>query len=160
MAAEGPYSFSSINEQGEREEHVAQPSEGDFKHTHYYNPIGWDRFDPKPHPGSSAIKPGSPVQRMGAMGPGKGGGKLAFQHVRDASGNHQSVSKGSLDSKKVFEAKMERERHGSTTAGRPERLGYGVYHKHLQEEAEAYHQQYFPGFFNDRRNEGRRKKPT
>jgi hypothetical protein len=135
-----------------------EPPEDEFKHTHYYNPIGWDRFDPRPHPGSSAIAPGSPVQRLGAMGPGKGGGKLAFQHVRDASGNHQSVARGSLSSKKAFETKMAQERE---QLSRPvERLGYGPYHKHLEEEAEAYHQQYFPGFFNDRRNEGRRDRPT
>jgi hypothetical protein len=129
---------------------LAEPEE--FKHTHYYNPVGWDRFDPRPHPGSSAIKPGSPIQRIGNMGPGKGGGKMAFVHVRDSSGNNQSVTRGSLASKKKFEAQM-------TPGPEAERLGYGPYHKHLGEEAEAYHEKYFPGF-HDRRNEGRRDKPT
>jgi hypothetical protein len=133
---------------------LAEPDE--FKHTHYYNPIGWDRIDPKPHPGSSTIKPGSPIQRIGNMGPGKGGGKLAFVHVRDPSGNNQSISRGSLASKKKFETQMAEEHERA--ANPPEPLGNTAYHKHLGEEAEAWHEKYFPGF-HDRRTEGRRDKP-
>lgn len=140
----------------ERSRGMHEP-EDEFRHTHYYNPIGWDRFDPKPHPGSSAIKAGSPIQRIGNMGPGKGGGKLAFVHVRDEHGNNQSVSRGSLSSKKKFEAQMEEERERLARPP-PERVGYGPYHKHLEEQAEGWHERYFPGF-NDRRNEGRRERP-
>lgn len=111
----------------------------EFKHTHYYNPIGWDRFDPRPHPGSSAIAPGSPIQRMKAVGPGKGAGKLAFIHVRDASGNHQSVARGSLASKAKFREQM------------------GPLSSH--EESLDWHEKHFPGFFHDRRDEGRRERP-
>jgi hypothetical protein len=76
------------------------------------------------------------------MGPGKGGGKLAFQHVRDASGNNQSVHKASLASKKGFEAKMseaQRQTSQSSGWGGPEPK--------------------FPGYFHDRRQEGRRDRP-
>jgi hypothetical protein len=119
---------------------LAEPDE--FKHTHYYNPIGWDRFDPRPHPGSGAIKPGSPIQRIGNMGPGKGGGKLAFVHVRDASGNNQSVARGSLASKKKFETQMT-EAQGQTSQS----SGWGG------------PEPKYPGYFHDRRDEGRRDRP-
>jgi len=64
---------------------------GDFTPTHTYNPVGWDQFDAKPHPGSNAIAPGTPVQLHGRMDPT---GHLV--HVRDEDGNHQTIDKKSL----------------------------------------------------------------
>ena len=64
---------------------------GEFSPTHTYNPIGWDVFDAKPHPGSVAIVAGSPVQLHGKMDPS---GLLV--HIRDENGNHQTVDKRSL----------------------------------------------------------------
>lgn len=64
---------------------------GDFTPTHTYNPIGWDQFDSKPHPGSNPIAPGSPVQLHGKMSPD---GFLV--HVRDEDGNHQTVDQRSI----------------------------------------------------------------
>jgi hypothetical protein len=64
---------------------------GDFVPTHQYNPIGWDQFDSRPHPGSKAIAAGSPVQLHGKMDPS---GLLV--HIRDEDGNHQTVDKRSL----------------------------------------------------------------
>lgn len=69
---------------------------GEFKHTHYYDPIGWDRFDPKPHAGSSPIQAGASVQNLGTFKGGPRAGRLTFHHVRDEQGNHQSVARGSL----------------------------------------------------------------
>jgi hypothetical protein len=64
---------------------------GEFVPTHTYNPIGWDQFDSRPHPGSNAIAAGSPVQLHGKMDPS---GLLV--HIRDEDGNHQTVDKRSL----------------------------------------------------------------
>lgn len=64
-----------------------------FKHTHIYRPVGIDQFDPKTHPGSRPIAPGSPVKKH----PGQfGKGKLAFVHIEDENGNHQQVFKRSI----------------------------------------------------------------
>ena len=119
---------------------MADPDE--FKHTHFYNPIGWDRVDPKPHPGSSVISPGSPIQRIGNVGPGKGGGKLAFVHVRDQSGNNQSVARGSLASKKGFDVPEGMEKHFP---------GYFDSHEASRQTSDVFH---------DRRTEGRRVRPS
>lgn len=64
---------------------------GEFVPTHSYNPIGWDQFDSRPHPGSNPIAPGTPVQLHGKMDPT---GHLV--HVRDEDGNHQTIDKKSL----------------------------------------------------------------
>jgi hypothetical protein len=128
---------------------VAEEEPEEFRHTHWYDPIGWDRFDPRPHPGSGTISPGSPVQRVGAMGPGRGGGKLGFIHVRDQFGNNQSVARGSLKSKNKYSAEMAKEKEGMINP--PSRFN----HPELNEQAEAIHEQYF----HDRRGEGRRDRP-
>jgi hypothetical protein len=78
-----------------------QPGEGMPKEkeqfgTHWYNPIGWDRFDPKPHPGSRAIAPGARVQSHGRIRGVPNAGKLTFHHVEDEHGNQMSVARGSL----------------------------------------------------------------
>ena len=116
------------------------PEDQEFKHTHYYNPINIDRWDPKAHPGSGVIPPGSPIQRMGAVGPGKAAGPLAFIHVRDAAGNNQSVARGSLHSKKGFEVPEGREH---LFPGFPGAAAAPV-----------------TSMFNDRRSEGRRDRPS
>jgi hypothetical protein len=77
-----------------------RPEADDFRHTHYYDPIGWDRFDPRPHPGSGVIPPGSSVQNLGTFPGGPKAGKMTFHHVRDEAGNHQSVFRGSLTKKR------------------------------------------------------------
>jgi hypothetical protein len=64
---------------------------GEFMPTHTYNPIGWDALDARPHPGSTPIAPGTPVQLHGKMDPS---GHLV--HVRDEDGNHQTIDKRSL----------------------------------------------------------------
>lgn len=64
-----------------------------YKATHTYNPIGWDQFDAKPHPGSKLIAPGAKVMLHGKMDPG---GQL--MHISDEQGNHQTVDKRSLSS--------------------------------------------------------------
>jgi hypothetical protein len=120
-----------------------KPQVEGFKHTHFYDPIGWDRFDPKPHPGSNPIRPGSPVQNMGRVGPGTGGGRFAFRHVRDASGNSQSVHGTSLKSKKAFLSQQE-----SISPAEAKTLGYKQYQP---QEGDLFH---------DRRGEGRRDRPT
>lgn len=120
-----------------------RPQAEGFKHTHFYDPVGWDHFDPRPHPGSSVIKPGTPVQNMGRMGPGKGGGKLAFHHIRDAVGNSQSVFKASLKSKKEHLSQQE-----SISPDEAKYLGYKAYQPSAGDT------------FHDRRSEGRRDRPT
>ncbi len=70
-----------------------------FEHTNVYDPIGWDRFDPRPHPGCSPLEPGCKVRMveknispaMGKMG--------AFNVVEDERGNRQSVMTKSLKGK-------------------------------------------------------------
>lgn len=63
-----------------------------FRHTHIFQPVGLDAWDPRPHPGSEAIAPGTPVKRVAQIGKGK----LAFHHITDREGNMQSVWKSSL----------------------------------------------------------------
>jgi hypothetical protein len=65
---------------------------GEFSPTHTYNPIGWDVYDARPHPGSNTIAAGSEVQMHGKMDPS---GHLV--HIRDEDGNHQTVDRRSLD---------------------------------------------------------------
>jgi hypothetical protein len=68
---------------------------GPFKATHSFNPIGWDAFDARPHPGSKAITPGTPVQNHGFMSP-RGPGGMRLVHVSDEAGNHQTIDSRSL----------------------------------------------------------------
>lgn len=63
-----------------------------FSPTHTYEPIGWDRFDPKVRPGHKPIKPGAPVEHMGPVGDPAG----VFVYARDEDGNEQSVDRHSL----------------------------------------------------------------
>jgi hypothetical protein len=79
---------------------MAGETPGDYSHTHYYDPIGWDRFDPKPHPGSKPIAAGSSVQSFGRIRGVPNAGKLTFHHVRDEAGNEMSVARGSLTKKR------------------------------------------------------------
>ena len=73
----------------------AATSPGLWSATHIYEPIGWDAFDPRPHPGSRQIRSGSPVMFHEVMSPvGPGGMRLV--HVEDESGNHQTVDTRSL----------------------------------------------------------------
>lgn len=65
-----------------------------FSHT--YEPIGWDRFDSKPHPGSQAIEPGSKVKNHGTNGIPRGPGGMQLVFVEDEQGNHQTVDTRSL----------------------------------------------------------------
>lgn len=66
-----------------------------FRATHILQPVGLDAWDPRPHPGSSVIPPGTPVKRVAQLGKGK----LAFHHVQDEAGNQMSVWKSSLQPK-------------------------------------------------------------
>lgn len=63
-----------------------------FRHTHIFQPVGLDAWDPRPHPGSETIPPGTPVKRIAQLG----SGKLAFHHIQDRQGNQMSVWKSSL----------------------------------------------------------------
>jgi hypothetical protein len=119
---------------------VDAPDPDEWKHTHYYDPAPIDRYDARPHPGSSAIAPGSPVQKMKwKMGPGRSTGG-AFAHIRDQYGNNQSVFKTALASKKGFQSKMsDAQGQASSGWGGPEPK--------------------YPGYFHDRREEGRRDRP-
>ena len=55
-----------------------------------YDPVGWDRYDPKVIRGS-VIKAGSKVVITGAPDP-----NLKMAWIRDNKGNEQSVMRGSL----------------------------------------------------------------
>jgi hypothetical protein len=66
-----------------------------WKATHTYNPIGWDAFDARPHPGSKAITPGVPIMNHGYMSP-RGPGGMRLVHVSDEAGNHQTIDSRSL----------------------------------------------------------------
>jgi len=66
-----------------------------WRPTHIYDPIGWDQFDPRPHPDSDPIQAGSPVMDRGWMSP-PGPGGMRFVHVEDPYGNHQSVASKSI----------------------------------------------------------------
>ena len=90
--------MASTSERRERALGAEEPSE--FQGTHWYNPVGWDRFDPRPHPGSGAIAPGARVQSFGPMRGAPKAGKMTFHHIRDEAGNEQSVFKGSLSRKR------------------------------------------------------------
>jgi hypothetical protein len=72
-----------------------RPVEG----AHYrYQPIGWDRFDPKPIAGTP-IAAGAIVTVTGGVGgrwKSLGKATLKFVWIRDAQGNEQSVSPNSL----------------------------------------------------------------
>lgn len=72
-----------------------EPKPKPFRHTHIFNPVGLDAWDPRPHPGSKPIAPGTPVRRVQQIGKGK----LAFHWVEDEAGNRQSVWKSSLTPK-------------------------------------------------------------
>lgn len=63
-----------------------------FRATHVFQPQGLDAWDPKVHPGSEPIQPGTPVKRVAQVG----AGKLAFHWVEDRDGNQMSVWKSSL----------------------------------------------------------------
>src|SRR6516162_226024 len=93
-----PTEMASTSERRERALGAEEPSE--FQGTHWYNPVGWDRFDPRPHPGSGAIAPGARVQSFGPMRGAPKAGKMTFHHIRDEAGNEQSVFKGSLSRKR------------------------------------------------------------
>src|SRR5882724_11951245 len=66
-----------------------------FRATHILQPVGLDAWDPRPHPGSGVIPPGTPVKKVAQLGKGA----LAFHHVQDREGNTMSVWKGSLQPK-------------------------------------------------------------
>lgn len=71
-----------------------------FVPTHTYDPIGWDRFDPRGIEGY-AIQAGVPVQLMAERTKGLHQGmpaeaKRMFNTVRDAQGNRQNVNRKSL----------------------------------------------------------------
>lgn len=72
----------------------------DFTPTHTYNPIGWDRFDPRGVVGRP-IQAGDPVQFMPEATKSLQVGmpweaKQMFNVVRDQVGNRQHVNKKSL----------------------------------------------------------------
>jgi ribosomal protein L37AE/L43A len=70
------------------------PSQFTFNATHDYDPVGWDVFDPKTHPGTDNRDPipaGSQVMCHGKMDPSG-----ILQHVSDADGRHQTVMKNSI----------------------------------------------------------------
>lgn len=69
-----------------------------FAHSHVYDPIGWDRFDPKVQ-GGTPIQPGSKVRMVekNISPPLKGQG--SFNIVEDEHGNRQSVMSKSLKGK-------------------------------------------------------------
>lgn len=69
-----------------------EPKPKPFRHTHVYQPVGLDSWDPRPHPGSKPIAPGTPVKKVAQLGKGR----LAFHHIEDEHGNRMSVWKGSL----------------------------------------------------------------
>jgi hypothetical protein len=79
----------------EMQENPIRPVEG----AHYrYQPIGWDRFDPKPIRGAP-IAAGAIVTVTGGVGgrwKSLGKATLKFVWIRDAQGNEQSVSPNSL----------------------------------------------------------------
>lgn len=72
-----------------------------FRHTHILQPVGLDAWDPRPHPGSQVIPPGTPVKRIAQLGKGA----LAFHHVQDREGNTMSVWKGSLQPRQAKKPK-------------------------------------------------------
>jgi hypothetical protein len=72
-----------------------EPKPKPFRHTHVFQPVGLDAWDPRPHPGSQPIEPGTPVKRVAQLGKGK----LAFHHIEDEHGNRMSVWKQSLQPK-------------------------------------------------------------
>jgi hypothetical protein len=69
-----------------------KPRKKPFRHTHIFQPVGMDAWDPKVHPGSQAIAPGTPVKRVSQVG----SGRLAFHWIEDRDGNRMSVWKSSL----------------------------------------------------------------
>jgi hypothetical protein len=79
-----------------------------WRATHTYDPIGWDAFDARPHPGSKAITPGVPVMNHGYMSP-RGPGGMRLVHVSDEAGNHQTVDSRSLGSPQPLDAPGPRE---------------------------------------------------
>lgn len=72
-----------------------------FRSTHVFQPVGLDAWDPRPHPGSQVIPPGTPVKRIAQLG----SGKLAFHHITDREGNQMSVWKSSLQPRQMKKAK-------------------------------------------------------
>jgi hypothetical protein len=79
---------------------MARSDEPEQFGTHYYNPVGWDRFDPKAHPGSSPIAPGSRVHSHGPVKGAPKAGKMTFHEIEDQTGNRQSVFRSSLSKKR------------------------------------------------------------
>lgn len=124
---------------------------GDFTPTHTYNPIGWDAFDSRPHPGSSPITPGSPVQLHGKMDPS---GNLV--HVRDENENHQTIDKRSLGTLRREGAKKDDDdqRPGFETGGtgentpgafEPDRSQYAESPQGQADDTEGYENAYSSG---------------
>lgn len=88
----------------EQAERLRQERESPFKKTHTFNPIGWDRFDPRGVQGSP-IAEGSAVQLMKEHNKGLQQGmpsaaKKMFNVVRDEQGNMQHVHRNSIVSRR------------------------------------------------------------
>ena len=67
---------------------------GTWKATHKYDPIGWDKYDPRPHKkGGQPIEDGAEVQAHGYMSPK---GAIRLVHISDEAGTHQTVDQRSL----------------------------------------------------------------
>src|SRR3979490_522157 len=94
-----------------------QPEEEPSPPPPFYHPGLMDISDPKPHPGSRPIEPGSPVQKMGKQ---YGSGRMAFVHIRDEGGNHQQVFKAALRSKREHMSSQEDSMRWSPEAGEAE----------------------------------------
>jgi hypothetical protein len=119
-----------------------------WKATHTYNPIGWDAFDARPHPGSKAITPGVPIQNHGYMSP-RGPGGMRLVHVSDEAGNHQTIDSRSLaaydgpnpDRPNVFES---RRRQASEAFNGPKQT-YAEYQARLSEGSEPMDEEHWAG---------------
>jgi len=63
---------------------------------------------------------------------------MSFVIVRDEHGNHQSVARSSVKTKRRYETEQ-----AELDAPAGPRLGYTEYHRGLQSQAEVVHEQYF-----------------
>jgi hypothetical protein len=73
------------------------PRRKPFRHTDVFEPAQADALNPKVHPGSQPIAPGTPVKRVAQVGDGRG----SLHWIQDREGNQMSVFKSSLKPREV-----------------------------------------------------------